>query len=86
MSVVIATYQPGEGLDRVLASLDAQTLPQDEFETVVIDDGSPDDTFARLTEAAATRPNLHVRRIENSGTGQGASSLDTGVDDRQVRR
>ena len=67
VSVVIAAYQPGDGFDRVLASLDAQTLPQDEFETVVVDDGSPDDTFARLQAFASTRPNMRVERIENSG-------------------
>lgn len=67
ITVVIAAYQPGSGFDRVMASLDAQTLPQDEFETIVVDDGSPDDTFERLSVMAATRPNMRVERIENSG-------------------
>lgn len=67
VSVVIATYQPGARFDRVIASLDAQTLPQTEFETVVVDDGSPDDTVARLSALAATRPNMRVERIDNSG-------------------
>ena len=67
VSVVIAAYQPGGGFDRVMASLDAQTLPQDEFETIVVDDGSPDDTFDRLSALTATRPNMRVERIENSG-------------------
>ncbi len=67
ITVVIAAYRPGEGFDRVIRSLDAQTLPQDEFETVVVDDGSPDDTYERLSALAATRPNMRVERIENSG-------------------
>ena len=67
ISVIIAAYRPGDAFLRVLESLDAQTLPQDEFETIVIDDGSPDDTFERLQRHAATRPNMTVRRIENSG-------------------
>lgn len=67
ISVIIAAYRPGDAFERVIASLDAQTLPQDEFETIVVDDGSPDDTFERLTALAATRPNLRVERIENSG-------------------
>ena len=67
ISVVIAAYRPGNGFDRVMTSLDAQTLPQDEFETIVVDDGSPDDTFERLTALAASRPNMRVERIENSG-------------------
>ena len=45
ISVIVAAYRPGEGLDGVISSLDAQTLPQDEFETIFVDDGSPDDTF-----------------------------------------
>jgi glycosyltransferase involved in cell wall biosynthesis len=67
ITVVIAAYQPGDGFDRVITSLDAQTLPQDEFETIVVDDGSPDDTFERISALAATRPNMRVERIENSG-------------------
>ena len=67
ISVVIAAYQPGDGFLRVMDSLDGQTLPQDEFETIVVDDGSPDDTFDRLSALAATRPNMRVERIENSG-------------------
>lgn len=67
ISVIVAAYRPGDGFTRVIESLDAQTLPQDQFETIVIDDGSPDDTFEMLQRHAATRPNMTVRRIENSG-------------------
>lgn len=81
VSVVVATYNTGPLLDRVVASLDRQSLPVDEFEVVFIDDGSSDDTFPRLQEIAATRPNVVVDRIANSGwpgrprnIGLGASS------------
>jgi len=67
VSVIIATYCSGEGLQRVIDSLDAQTLPQDEFETIFVDDGSPDDTYAALQKLASTRANMKVLRIENSG-------------------
>jgi glycosyltransferase involved in cell wall biosynthesis len=67
VSVVVPTYRSGEGLDRLVASLDAQTMPAGEFEVVFVDDGSPDDTHARLVEIAATRPHVRVERIENSG-------------------
>ena len=67
VSVIVAAYKPGDGFDRVIGSLDAQTLPQDEFELIVVDDGSPDDTFERLSALAATRPNMRVEQIENSG-------------------
>lgn len=67
ITVVIAAYSPGAGIDRVVASLDAQTLPQTRFETIIVDDGSPDDTYVRLQGLAAGRPNMQVHRIENSG-------------------
>ena len=67
ITVVVAAYCPGPAIRRVIDSLDAQTLPQDEFETIIVDDGSPDNTFGQLQALAATRPNLTVTRIENSG-------------------
>jgi glycosyltransferase involved in cell wall biosynthesis len=67
VSVVVATYCPGEGLDRLIASLDAQTLPSSEWEAIFVDDGSPDDTHDRLLSLAITRENMRVERIENSG-------------------
>ncbi|SIN70541.1 glycosyltransferase family 2 protein [Agromyces cerinus] len=67
VSVVVATYSSGPGLDKLVASLDAQTMPAEEFEVIFVDDGSPDDTVARLQRIAATRPNVRVERIENSG-------------------
>jgi len=67
VSVVVATYCPGDGLDRLIASLDAQSLPRDEWEAIFVDDGSPDGTYERLLALAAERPNMRVERIENSG-------------------
>ncbi|WP_417562191.1 glycosyltransferase family 2 protein [Microbacterium sp.] len=67
VSVVVPTYKPGAGLDRLVASLDAQTLSRDEFEVIFVDDGSPDDTYSRLQEIARTRSHVRVERIENSG-------------------
>ena len=67
VSVIVAAYCSGDGLDRVVASLDAQSLPQDEFESIFVDDGSPDDTLERLRALAASRPNMRVTSIPNSG-------------------
>ena len=67
VSVIIAAYSPGDAVNRVIDSLDAQTLPQNEFEVIFVDDGSPDDTFDRLNRIASTRPNMQVHTIPNSG-------------------
>lgn len=44
LSVIICTYDRPNLLRQVLESLVGQTLPQEDFEVVVIDDGSPEST------------------------------------------
>lgn len=67
VTVVVATFNTGPVLQRVADALDNQTLPQSEFEAVFVDDGSTDDTFAKLQSLAKTRENFRVHRIPNSG-------------------
>ncbi len=66
ISVIIPTYQRAALLERSLESLTAQTLPRDDFEVVVIDDGSSDWT-ASVCERLAEELPLRYLRIENSG-------------------
>lgn len=67
VSVIIATYNSGAGIQRVFDSLDSQTLPRENFEVVFVDDGSTDDTYTTVQEYAALHPNVKFARIENSG-------------------
>lgn len=67
VSVIVATYCPGDGLHRVIESLDEQTLSQGEFETIFVDDGSPDDTLERLRVLAESRPQMRITGIAHSG-------------------
>jgi len=67
VSVVVATYNSPPGLDDLLRSLDEQSLPDDEYELVFVDDGSSDGTFDRLRRLASDRTNMVVDRIPNSG-------------------
>ena len=48
ISVVIATYNRPELIERVLAQLAGQTLPPSRFEVVVVDDGSKEPVLSRL--------------------------------------
>src|SRR5919106_2219637 len=66
ISVIIPTYQRATLLERSLESLTEQTLPQDAFEVVVVDDGSSDWTQSICTKLADQLP-LRYLRIENSG-------------------
>lgn len=70
ISVVMATYNRAEVLPRTIRHLSEQTLAADEFEVIIIDDGSSDDTRAVV---AAERANLAFRleylHHDNQGPG-----------------
>jgi poly(ribitol-phosphate) beta-N-acetylglucosaminyltransferase len=67
VSVVVPTYNPGPYLDACIESLVNQTLPPTSFEIIVVDDGSTDDTPARLDAVARRHANVHVIRSSHSG-------------------
>ncbi|GLP69454.1 hypothetical protein TUSST3_60760 [Streptomyces sp. TUS-ST3] len=67
VSVVIPVYNPGNYIEDCIASLRRQSLPPDEFEAIFVDDGSTDDTPARLDAVAAETENFKVIHQEASG-------------------
>ena len=67
VSVIVPTFTPGELLSRVVRSLEAQTMPAEDFEVVFVDDGSPDDTWQRLENIRDSHSNVRIERIEHSG-------------------
>ena len=67
ISVVIAAYNSPPGMSDLIESLDRQSLSQEKFEVIIVNDGSTDDTLERLYDFAATRPNYKILSIENSG-------------------
>jgi glycosyltransferase involved in cell wall biosynthesis len=64
---VVATFNSGSGINRLIDSLDRQSLPTDQFEVIFVDDGSTDGTAKRLRRLAASRPNVRTTQIPNSG-------------------
>lgn len=56
ISVVFATHNRARRLDMLLDSLAQQTLPADQFEVIVVDDGSSDATTAVLGMRASQTP------------------------------
>ena len=67
VSVVVPIYNPGDGFDDLIRSLDRQTLPRDQFEVILCDDASDADSAARLDEVARTRDNVSVLHLPRTG-------------------
>jgi len=65
VSVLIAAYNAGQFIDAALGSILGQTLG--DLEAIVADDGSTDDTLARVAAIAAT--DSRVRLLPASGRG-----------------
>lgn len=70
ISVVMATYNRAETLKSTLDHLARQTLPPSDYEVIVVDDGSPDDTQRVVAERRADLPfELIYLRHDNRGPG-----------------
>ena len=67
VSVVVPVYNPGNDIDDCIRSLLDQSLSTDEYEVFFVDDGSTDDTPARLDKLAAEHDHVNVIHIANSG-------------------
>lgn len=66
-TVIVPVYNAGTMVDDLIASLDRQSLPDRDYESIFVDDGSTDDTLQRLRDAASERPHMSVTSIPNSG-------------------
>jgi hypothetical protein len=73
ISVIIATWNRGEKLERTLRSLAAQTLPPERWEAVVVNNNSTDDTaevFARFAAGNTVSGGaLNVRMVDEPHQG-----------------
>lgn len=75
VSVIIPTYNRAQLIGRAVRSVLAQTYPS--FEVIVVDDGSTDDTPARVQALAQADPRVRYVRHE---TNQGAQAArNTGI-------
>ena len=67
VSAIVPVYNPGARIDRCIESLVGQSLPEDEYEVIFVDDGSTDSTPERLDRLAAEHAHVRVEHIPNSG-------------------
>lgn len=69
LSLVVATYNRSEQLLITLRSVAAQRTPRSEWECVVVDNNSTDDTRSRVEVFAAEHPEVDIRYIFESKQG-----------------
>ena len=67
VTVVVPTFNSGRHLGELIASLDRQSIPPEEFEVVLVDDGSSDGTETLVDRIAEARPNVRTVHIPASG-------------------
>jgi cellulose synthase/poly-beta-1,6-N-acetylglucosamine synthase-like glycosyltransferase len=65
ISVVVPAFQAAATIEQCVLALLAQTLPREEYEVIVVDDGSSDDTASRAEKSGARV----VRLASNLGPG-----------------
>jgi glycosyltransferase involved in cell wall biosynthesis len=75
ISALLTTHNRAHLLPRVLEGLQKQSLPQSQFEIIVIDDGSTDDTLRVLNSYATTLP----MRIFHQGASGLATAKNLGI-------
>ncbi len=74
IAVVIPCYNAAATIESTIASVQAQTAR--EFELVVVDDGSSDDSAAIVESIAQTEPRLRLLRQSNGGV---SAARNTGI-------
>jgi glycosyltransferase involved in cell wall biosynthesis len=70
VSIIIPTYNRKESLLKCLKSFESQSYPLDEFEVIVVDDGSSDGTF-QLVEEYSKKSKIKIIIIAQKNSGPG---------------
>jgi len=73
VSLIIPTHNRSSTLLRVLGAVQSQTVPQDSFETVVVDDGSEDDTEAKVSELKRAASGMRLTYLRQQHRGPAAA-------------
>lgn len=82
LSVVVPTFNRADAVDLTLQRLKHQTLPADEFEVVIVDDGSWD-TTAQIVAAQSLSLPFHCNYLQQQNKGA-AATRNVGVSHAQA--
>lgn len=67
LSVIIPVYNVEEYIEKCILSLEEQDIPQNEYEIIVINDGSPDNSREIMGQLAKQFSNIFIIDQENKG-------------------
>ena len=67
LNIIIPAYNVEQYLKRCVERCERQDIRREEYEVIVVNDGSPDGTLAVANELAATYENVVVLTQENGG-------------------
>lgn len=67
LSVIVTVYNREKYIERCLQSLVHQNLSEDDYEIIVINDGSTDASKAMIETMCQSYPQIHLYNKENSG-------------------
>jgi len=90
LTIQLCTYNRARLLERVLEALFDQTVPDDAYEVVLVNDGSPDDTsaviervrpLARCAFTVIEQPNSGLARARNAGLARSTGERICFIDD-----
>ena len=67
LSVIVAVYNVSIYLDKLISTLNAQTLEKDRFEIIFVDDNSSDDSVEKIKKLMSSDIDYKVLSKENGG-------------------
>ncbi len=70
VSVLIAARNEGKNIEKLLQSLYNQTFTKENFEVIVVDDHSDDDTFGISESFKVSHPEMSLKLLKATGSGK----------------
>lgn len=67
LSIIIPVYNVEKYVEKCIRSCEDQDIPKEDYEVIVVNDGSPDGSLAIVERVAKEYPNIKVISQENGG-------------------